>query len=164
MKEILNPWILCLPEQVAKYQFTLRGRRMEPVPDEAINNGMRVLGALKILEAATIECKTRDIDTAEVTAALAMLEPYCRSEWRIIGFREQLKRWKEFGPGGEAQQQVLEVYFRGIHDGVRKLLPAQIGKLNRRHRKIKDTRLKAKLDHLTTELAVLAERWKLDGR
>ena len=164
MKEILSPWILCLPEQVAKYQFTLRWRRMEPVPDEAINNGMRVLGALKILEAATIECKTRDIDTAEVTAALAMLEPYCRSEWRIIGFRDQLKRGKQFGSEGESQQQVLGVYFRGIHDGVRQLLPAQIRKLNRRYRKTNDAILRAKLDHLTTELAALAERWKLGGR
>ena len=39
---------------------------------------MRVLEALKLLEAAVIECKTRDIDTPEVREALDVLEPYCR--------------------------------------------------------------------------------------
>ena len=73
---------------------------------------MRVLEALKILEAATIECKTRDIDTPEVREALALLEPYCRPEWRITGFRDHLKRHEEFGPGGEGQQQNLRVCSR----------------------------------------------------
>jgi hypothetical protein len=37
---------------------------------------MRILEALKILEAATTECKTRDIDTPEVREALNIVAPY----------------------------------------------------------------------------------------
>ena len=47
--------------------------------------------ALKILEAATLKCKTRDIDTPEVIEALDVLAPYCRPERRITGFRDQLE-------------------------------------------------------------------------
>jgi len=70
---------------------------------------VRILEALKILEAAASECTTRD--TPEAREALDVLEPYSRPEWRITGFRAYLKRHEEFGPGGEGQQQVLRVYF-----------------------------------------------------
>jgi hypothetical protein len=36
---------------------------------------MTVLEALAVLEAATLECKQRDIDTPEVREALDLLEP-----------------------------------------------------------------------------------------
>ena len=39
---------------------------------------MRLLEALKILEAATIDCKTRDIDTPEAREALDALASYCQ--------------------------------------------------------------------------------------
>jgi hypothetical protein len=42
---------------------------------------VRILEALKILEAAVLECKTREIDTPEVREALDVLAPYCRPEW-----------------------------------------------------------------------------------
>ena len=125
---------------------------------------MRILEALKILEDATIDCKTRDIDTAEVREALALLEPYCRPEWRIAGFRKHLRRHDEFGLGDEGQQQVLRVYFSGIHTCVRKLLASQIGKLNYRYKKTNDAMLKADLDRLTAELEKLPERWKFVAR
>ena len=70
---------------------------------------MRILEALKILEAATLECKTREIDTPEVREALDVLAPHCEPEWRIRGFREHLKPSEEFGPSGEGQQQNLRV-------------------------------------------------------
>ena len=121
---------------------------------------MRVLEALRILEAATVECKKRDIDTSEVREALDVLEPYCRPEWRITGFRDHLQRHDDFGagPGAEGQQQNLRVYFGGIHDSVRKLLSAQIGRLNYGYRKTKDPALRAEIDRLTAELARLPER------
>jgi hypothetical protein len=119
---------------------------------------MRVLQALKILETATIDCKTRDIDTPEVREAFHMLEPYCRPEWRIAGFREHLKPVEEFGPSREGQQQNLRVYFGGIHKSVRKLLSGQIGKLNYRYRKTKDSAVKAEIDRLTAEIENMPER------
>ena len=125
---------------------------------------VRVLEALRILEAATVDCKTRNIDTPEVREALDLLEPYCRPEWRITGFRERLKRREEFGSGGEGQQQVLRVYFGGIYDCVRERLALQIGKLNYRYRKTKDAAVKGELDRLTAELAGLPERWEFVER
>ena len=113
---------------------------------------MRILEALKILETATIECKTREIDTPEVREALELLTPYCRPEWRIAGFRDHLKPSEQFGPSGEGQQQNLRVYFGGIYDNVRKLLSQQIGKLNYRYRKTQDAAVKAEIDRLTAEL------------
>ena len=120
---------------------------------------MRILEALKILEAATLDCKTRDIDTPEVREALEMLEPYCRPEWRIKGFREHLKRDQEFGSEGEGQQQVLRVYFGGIYESVRKLLSAHIAKLVDRYRKTNDPAMKVEIDRLTMELSALLETW-----
>ena len=125
---------------------------------------MRVLEALKILEAATGDCKTRDIDTPEVREALDVLAPYCRPEWRITGFRESLKRSEEFGPGGESQQQTLRVYFGGIHSCVRALLVARIGKLNYRYKKTKDDAVKAEIERLTADLEKLPERWEFRSR
>ena len=96
--------------------------------------------------------------------ALDVLEPYCRPEWRVAGFREHLKRHEEFGPGGEGQQQVLRVYFSGIHMCIRKMLSAQIGKLNYRFKKTGDAEVKAELDRLTAELPALPETWKFVAR
>jgi hypothetical protein len=122
---------------------------------------VRVLEALRILEIATLNCKTQSIDTLEVTQALDVLEPYGQPEWRVTGFRHHLKVHQGFGDEREGQQQVLRVYFGGIHDNVRELLSAEIGKLNYRYRKTHDESVKVELDRLTTELEQLPERWEL---
>ena len=69
---------------------------------------MTVLEALATLEAATLECKQRDIDTPEVREGLTLLEPHIQPEWLIPQFRYHVQRygqqhWWEL----EAQQQVL---------------------------------------------------------
>jgi len=125
---------------------------------------VRVLEALKILEATTIECKMRDIDMPEVRAALDLLAPYCQPAWRVTGFRDHLKAHEEFGPGGEGQQQNLHVYFGGIYSNVRYLLQTQIKRLDNRYRKTKDAAVKAELDRLTAELEKLPERWTFVDR
>jgi hypothetical protein len=124
---------------------------------------VRVLEALKILESATLSCKNRSIDTPEVNQALDVLEPYCRPQWEVAGFRHSLVPCGDSGNDREGQQQVLRVYFAGIHDSVRKLLSAQIGRLNYRYRKTKDEAVNAELDRLTAELERLPERWELRG-
>jgi len=125
---------------------------------------VRVLEALKILKAATLDCKTRDIDMPEVSEALDVLEPYCQPECRVSDFRHRLKRHDEFGSGGEGQQQVLRVYFGGIYDCVRDLLSAQIRMLNQRYRKTNDATIKAELDRLTAELSALPNTWRFVER
>ena len=95
-----------------------------------------------------------------------MLEPYCRPEWRITGFRDHLQRHDDFGtgPGAEGQQQNLRVYFSGIHTCVRRLLSVQVAKLNYQYQRTKDTAIKAEIDRLTAELARLPERWEFVAR
>ena len=71
---------------------------------------MRLLEALKILEAATTESKERCIDTPEVREALDVLAPYCHPKWRVEGFRNSLRPIKrDMGPELEGQQQMLRV-------------------------------------------------------
>ena len=126
---------------------------------------MRVTEALRILEAATRDCKTRDIDTPDVRDALDVLEPYCWPDWRIEGFRNHLTRHDAIGFGGEGQQQTLRVYFGGIYGCVRTRLSAEVGKLNYQYRETKSVAVKTELDRLTEELMALPEGWQfLDER
>ena len=47
---------------------------------------MTALEALGILEAATLECKKREADTAELRAGLDFLEPHIQPAWLIAQF------------------------------------------------------------------------------
>jgi hypothetical protein len=126
---------------------------------------VRLLAALKILEAATLDSKKRDIDTPEVRAALDLLDPICQPKWRVAGFRDALR--PHAGQSGhelEGQQQVLRVYFGGIYTCVRQLLPARIKKLNYWYKKTNDSAVKAEIDRLAAELEKLPERWEFHTR
>jgi hypothetical protein len=124
---------------------------------------VRVLEALKILEAATLDCKIRDINTPEVRTALEVLQPYCRPTWRITGFRDHLQHGEQ-RLDDEGQQQVLRVYFGGIYENVRELLSTQVNKLIYRYEKTKDLAAKRELDRLKSKLEQLPERWDFKPR
>ena len=81
---------------------------------------MTVLEALAILEAATLECKKRDINTPKVREALDLLERYIWPEWLIPQFR--LVASDGYGQSDvdrEDQQQMLRATFPGVRDAVR---------------------------------------------
>jgi hypothetical protein len=123
---------------------------------------MRVLEALKILEAAVRECEQRCIDTPGVREALDVLEPIAYQPCQIAGFRDNLRPCMApsgFGPDLEGQQQVLRVY-AGIYRSIRLRLYEEIGKLGGRYAKTKDETVKAEIDRLSGELAKLPERWE----
>ena len=121
---------------------------------------MRLLAALKILEAATLDSKKRDIDTPEVRAALDLLDPICQPKWRVAGFRDALRPHAGQLPHElEGHQQVLRVYFGGIYTCVRQLLAVRINKLNYQYKKTNDPTVKVELDRHTAELEKLPERW-----
>ena len=92
---------------------------------------MTVLKALAILEAATLECKKRDIDAPEVHEALAFFEPHIQPEWLIRRFRHELEAQPDNAVDREAQQQVLRATFPGIRESVRDLLGKQMEALAR---------------------------------
>ena len=79
---------------------------------------MTVLDALAILEAATLECKQRNIYTPELREALDFLQPRIRPEWLIPQFRyhAQLNGKNDVDLDKEAQQQALHAIFPRIRD------------------------------------------------
>jgi hypothetical protein len=125
---------------------------------------VRVVEALRILEAAVVDCKTCGIDTSEVREALDVLEPYCWPEWRIAGFRDHLSPLANNGPTGNDQQQTLIRYFVGIYQCVRSMLSIEVERLNYRLRHTADLAMKAEADRLTKQFAALPQRWQfVDG-
>ena len=129
----------------------------------AILAGMRILQALRILEDATMECKLRPIDTAEVREALDLLQPYC-TPWLVKAFRNHLKPSATddvllVGATREGQQQQLRVAFHGIYANVRWLLKRRLGRLGARYSKTHDPAVKAEINRLNDELAKLPQEW-----
>ena len=121
---------------------------------------MQVVEALRILEAAVVDCKMRCIDTSDVRKALDVLEPYCWPEWRIAGFRDHLISHEKNG-SGQTQQQILAGYFCGIYSCVRNMLALELERLNYRLRQTPNAPVRADADLLTTELATLPDSWRL---
>lgn len=124
---------------------------------------MRLLRALQTLETATLECRQRSIDTAEVRGALDAVEPYIKFNWYVRNFRLYVCRGsKELSRQQELQQR-LTLNFRGIHSSIRALLQNRIDKLGRRYARTKDATIKMEIDRLSAELATLPERWNCDA-
>lgn len=125
---------------------------------------MRVLEPLKILESAVRECKERSIDTPEVKEALDVLDPYSSTK-RMEGFRYNLRpSVGQYGADVEGQQQVLRVYFTGIHAAIRALIKVHLARLVARYGKTDDETLKGDIYRWNTELAKMSERWEFYGR
>jgi len=93
---------------------------------------MTVLEALAILEAAVLECKTRDFNTSEVREALDSLEPYIWPKWLVLQFRMALCRGGDGECDLEDQQELLRATFPGIRDSVRVLLQVRMDALARK--------------------------------
>ena len=101
---------------------------------------MTVLEALAILEAATLECKKREVDTPELRAALDFLEPHIQPAWLVPQFRHNLDGEQEHDFSmREGQQQVFRVTFPGIRDSVRVLLEVRMDRLALKFHEPKDT-------------------------
>jgi hypothetical protein len=72
---------------------------------------MTVLEALATLEAATLECKKRDINMPQVREALDFLEPHIQPPWLVPQYRHALDRHRDQDYEREGQQQVLRPTF-----------------------------------------------------
>jgi hypothetical protein len=123
-------------------------------------DGVTVLEALAILEAATVECKKRDIDTPAVKQALNLLQPYIRPTWMIPQFRHEVLSENIGSPGGrEGQQQVLRVTFDGIRDAVRGLLEVRMDSLAQKFHETRDMKVKDEILRLAKEYETLQKAW-----
>src|SRR5262249_31495872 len=83
---------------------------------------MTVVHAIAILEAATLECKKREINTRGVREAVDFLEPYIHPPWLIPQYRHELDAVGDTVVDREGQQPVLRGSFRGIRSSIRELL------------------------------------------
>ena len=120
---------------------------------------MTALEALDILEAAVLECNTRDINTPEVKEALDFLEPHIWPEWLIPQFRHHLERDPNVAVDKEDQQQVLRATFPGIRESIKDLLRVRMDTLAREFAATQDRNVKAEIGRLRDELAKLDQPW-----
>jgi hypothetical protein len=120
---------------------------------------MTVLEALTILEAATRECKQRDIDTAEVTEALDFLEPHIRPAWLVPQYRHALDRPGDREYDRESQQQVLRGTFPGIRNSVKELIGRKMDALARDFAATHDMTVENEIERLAREYGKLGEPW-----
>jgi hypothetical protein len=103
---------------------------------------MTVLQALAILEAATLECKKRNVNTPEVRTALDLLEPHIKPAWLVSQFRSHaLEDRTNNHVDREGQQQVLRATFPGIRDSVRELLGVRMDALARKFHETHDMKV-----------------------
>src|SRR5215470_12860779 len=100
---------------------------------------MTVLEALAILEAATLECKKREVDTPELRAALDFLELHIQPAWLIPQFRYHLDHDPSVEVNQEVQQPVLRATFPRIRDCVRELLGVRMDALARKFHETHNT-------------------------
>ncbi len=122
---------------------------------------MTVFKALAILEAATLECKKRDINMPEVREALDFLEPYIQPPSLIPHYRHELGVVGDAVVDREGQQQVLRRSFRSIRTSVRELLGKRMNRLVREFATVRDPKVKEEIDRLSRELTKLREPWSM---
>src|SRR5499427_8551551 len=120
---------------------------------------MTALEALAILEAAVLECKTRDINTPEVKQALDLLERYIYPKWLIPQFRHSVENEEQPLEKREGQQQVLRATFPGIRNCVRELLGVRTDALARKFHETHDLKVKDEIERLLKEYGKLGEPW-----
>jgi hypothetical protein len=114
---------------------------------------MTVLEALATLEAATRECKQRNINTPEVREALDSLDRYVWPKWLVPQFR--LVASDGYGQSDvdrEDQQQMLRATFPGVRDAVRELLSVRMDALARRFHETHDAAVKDEIYRLARDM------------
>src|SRR5262245_25372427 len=100
---------------------------------------MKILEALAVLDAATLECKTREVDSPELRAVLDFLEPHIQTAWLIPQFRHNLDGEQQHDYAArEGQQQIFRVTFPGIRNSVRELIGKQADALARKFHETHD--------------------------
>ena len=121
---------------------------------------MTIIEAITILEIATVECRSKDVDSPKVNQALSVVELYVRPEWVVPQFRSHvLNRHNRNEVDGEGQQQVLRATFPGIRDSVKELIGKQTDALARRFAVSQDTRVGEEIERMATEYGKLGEPW-----
>lgn len=121
---------------------------------------MTVFEALATLESALLECKKRNVNTPEATAALDFLAPYVKPKFVVAEFRHHIAHQHE----KEDQQQALRATFPLIRESVRELIGTEMDALARDFPDTDDTEVKNAIACLAKEYRQLGEPWVFAGR
>ena len=119
---------------------------------------MTIFEALAILETAVLDCKKKNVNTPEATAALDLLAPYVRPKLAVAEFGHHLQSGET---GREGQQQVLCTTFPKIRNSVRELVGTEMDALARDFPDTDDLELKNAIACLAKEYGKLREPWVL---
>ena len=122
---------------------------------------MNIFEALAILESAVLECKKRNVNTPEATAALNLLAPYVRSKLVVALFRHYIAREHEKEHAKEDQQPVLRATFAEIRNSIRELVGTEMDALARDFPDTDDMEVKNAIACLAKEYGKLREPWVL---
>ena len=117
---------------------------------------MTIFEALAILETAVLNCKKKDVNTPEATAALDLLAPYIRPKLVVAEFGHHLQSGEN---DREGQQQVLCVTFPKIRNSVRELIGQEMDALARDFPDTDDMELKTAIVCLAREYRRLSKPW-----
>src|SRR5215475_10906139 len=120
---------------------------------------MTILEALAILEAAVLESKKRNANTAEVKEALDLLERYVWPKWLVPQFRHSVENEEQPLEKREGQQQVLRATFPGIRNCVRELLGVRTDALARKFHETHNMKVKDEIERLLKEYGKLEKPW-----
>jgi hypothetical protein len=113
------------------------------------------------VEAATLECKKRNVNTAAVKEALKFLESHILPG--IPQFRSHLNRDPELEVD-KGQQQVLWPTFEGIRKSVYDLVGKQMDALAQKFAVTQDMKVKEEIERLSIEVGKLKEPWRFMTR
>ena len=120
---------------------------------------MTIFEALVVLESAVLECKKRNVNTPEATAAMDLLAPYVRPKLVVAQFRQHIARGHGKEHEKEGQQQVLRATFPGIRNSIRELIGHELDALACDFPDTDDMELKNAIACLAKEYGKLGEPW-----
>ena len=129
------------------------------VGSEAAPKLCAILEALGVLEAATQECKQRNINTPEVKDALDLLQLFVEPARLIPQFRNHLECDPNFEVDKEAQQQVLRATFPSIRHSIKEEFEMNMEILARKFAATHDMKVKEKLEQLARNYRRVKQPW-----
>ena len=130
----------------ADFQSRFDHRTSRTNERRGITRPMTIFEALAILESAVLECKKRNVNTPEATAALDLLAPYVRPKLVVAQFRHHIARERDNDHEKEGRQQVLRATFAEIRNSIRELIGTEMDELARDFPDTDDMELKMRLN------------------
>ena len=125
---------------------------------------MTIIEAIIILEIATAECRSKDVDTPAVNQALNVVELYVRPEWVVPQFRYHLRRLGNSAIDIADQQGILSAMFSIINDCLKDLVRKTMEALACEYDETRDSKLEEEIRRLIEEYAKFEDSWEFVAR